>query len=99
MEFIIILVGFVVLNIISNYLAYMSPLLSAVFYFTGIIVLFRFINSLRIKRVRQAQEDAYQRQNQQFKQWRQSSAEKSAQFDIRDDVIDAEYTEREIKDE
>ena len=43
----------------------------------------------------------YQKQNQQFHAWQQNASEKEYQpqnFKVRDDIIDAEYTETEIKE-
>ena len=101
MEILILLIGFYLINILTNHLAVMSPFLSMLVYFIAVMALFQFINKIRLNRAFQKREKMIHKQNQEFHNWQQETASKEYQkssFKVRDDIIDVEYTETEIKE-
>ena len=100
MEILILLIGFYFINAITNRLAIMSPLLSGIVYFIGIMVLFNLVNRTRLNRIFHSQTKQHRTQNEQFKKWQKESdsARYQTEFKVRDDIIEAEYTEKEISE-
>ena len=101
MEILVLVIGFYLINVITNRIAVMSPFLAMLIYFLAVMYLFRIINRRNINKTFQRRKNMYQKQNQQFHAWQQNASEKEylpQNFKVRDDIIDAEYTETEIKE-
>lgn len=100
MEILVFILGFYLINFVTNHLAAMSPFLSGIVYFVCVMLLFNFINRMRLNRFFHSKIRQQKTQNKQFQNWDFESSSKKypSDFKIREDIIEAEYTEKEIQE-